>query len=106
MDWAKNAQERIETPCPNCGSRSLFIGSGGHLTCAVLRCTNPSVEGAIEDLRNALTDALITLVAIASQPATAGRLWGENPTLAGTLAHVRVALKQAELTDPLKTAKP
>ena len=93
---------KIATRCPGCGAESLFIGNGGHLTCAVLRCSQPSVEAAMEELRAALEDALCTLIAIAAQPATAGRLWAENPTLGATLARVRLALKQAEPADPLK----
>lgn len=96
---------KITTHCPACGSESLFIGSGGGLTCAVLRCTQPSVEAAIEDLRAVLEDALCTLVAIASQPATAGRLWAENPTLGATLANVRRALRKADEPDPLRRLK-
>jgi hypothetical protein len=38
----------ISTRCPTCGSQSLFVGSGGHLTCALLTCRNPSVSDAIE----------------------------------------------------------
>lgn len=34
----------IKTPCPACGLKSLFIGSGGHLTCANLSCKEPSPE--------------------------------------------------------------
>lgn len=51
--------ERIVTPCPACGSQSLFIGTGGHLTCAVVPhgddrgCPEPSVESAINALRDA-----------------------------------------------------
>lgn len=42
---------RIETRCPSCGSRSLFIGSGGHLTCGVLTCKSPSVEQTTENMQ-------------------------------------------------------
>lgn len=51
--------ERIVTPCPACGSQSLFIGTGGHLTCAVVPhgdsrgCPNPDVKSAIDALRDA-----------------------------------------------------
>lgn len=47
--------ERIVTPCPACGYQSLFIGDGGHLTCARVPshgsdgCPSPSVEAAIAE---------------------------------------------------------
>lgn len=28
--------------CPACGSSSLFLGSGGYVTCLMLRCPDPS----------------------------------------------------------------
>lgn len=45
--FGSESQPKITTPCPACGNRSLFIGSGGHLTCAILRCPEPSAEQAI-----------------------------------------------------------
>lgn len=39
--------QRIETPCPSCGHRTLFIGSGGHLTCSLIGCREPGTERAI-----------------------------------------------------------
>jgi hypothetical protein len=48
----------ITTPCPTCGSRSLFIGSGGHLTCSRVPgrdnsggCSEPGVENAVDKLK-------------------------------------------------------
>lgn len=47
---------RIVTPCPTCGGQ-LFVGSGGHLTCASvpsdhgMGCPQPGVERAINALR-------------------------------------------------------
>jgi len=38
----------IVTPCPSCGRRTLFIGAGGHLTCSVIGCKEPSVEAWVE----------------------------------------------------------
>lgn len=99
--WRGERAERISTPCPACGSGSLFVGSGGHLTCAVLQCPEPSPQSEINNLRAAIEDGLLTLVAIASQPATAGRLWADNPTLGATLARMRKALRQLEPADPL-----
>ena len=56
--------KRIVTPCPACGGQ-LFIGSGGHLTCAVLGnqhgpytgCQSPSVEDTWKDMRSRLERA-------------------------------------------------
>lgn len=39
--------------CPACGSRSLFLASGGHVTCRIVDCPNPS---AVDEL---LTDTEI-----------------------------------------------
>lgn len=47
-DLAVTSPERIETPCPSCGAKSLFIGTGGHLTCSVLGCKDPVVECAVD----------------------------------------------------------
>jgi hypothetical protein len=75
------------------------------LTCGVIGCKEPSVERAIEDYRAVLEDALCTLIAIASQPATAGRLWAENATLGATLANVRRALRKPDEPDLLRRLK-
>jgi hypothetical protein len=49
--------EQIVTRCPSCGSQSLFIGKGGHLTCSRIDCKAPSVDQAVEDLRAELREA-------------------------------------------------
>lgn len=53
--------QEIVTPCPACGARSLFIGEGGHLTCGVIGCKDPSVESAVEKMQREIRvgDALI-----------------------------------------------
>lgn len=43
---------KIVDPCPSCGSHSLFIGMGGHLTCSVIGCKDPGVTRAITAERN------------------------------------------------------
>jgi len=43
---------RLETSCPSCGCRTIFIGVGGHLTCSNLQCAEPSVEAATAALRH------------------------------------------------------
>ena len=46
-------QPRIADRCPSCGSRSLFIGAGGWLTCAVIGpCKEPGVTASIDALRS------------------------------------------------------
>lgn len=64
--WRGSVPERgehIVTPCPACGAKSLFIGSGGHLTCACVPsdhgdgCTSPSVEETVKVLKAKLAEA-------------------------------------------------
>lgn len=33
---------QVQGACPACGSRSLFLASGGYVTCAIIRCPNPT----------------------------------------------------------------
>lgn len=53
--------EPIVDRCPSCGAASLFIGKGGYLTCSVIRCREPGVGRAIEELREALRSIRSTL---------------------------------------------
>jgi hypothetical protein len=46
-----NGDTRITTPCPTCGSQSLFVSTAGHLVCSVIGCKQPGVERAIEALK-------------------------------------------------------
>jgi len=59
-------REAISTPCPSCGLKSLFIGTGGGLTCASLRCKSPSVEATWE-AKDAERDALREKLALESE---------------------------------------
>jgi hypothetical protein len=45
-EMSLHCQQRIETPCPTCGHRTLFIAVGGHLTCSWLPCREPGLEYA------------------------------------------------------------
>ena len=36
------ARERIYTPCPACGSSSLFVSDSGYLCCSLLGCPDPT----------------------------------------------------------------
>ncbi len=49
--FGSEPQPRIADACPSCGSTSIFIGSGGWLTCAVLRCKQPGVGTEIDRLK-------------------------------------------------------
>ena len=44
-------QERITTRCPTCGNQTLFVGSGGNLTCSWVKCPEPGVERAMDGLK-------------------------------------------------------
>ena len=41
----------ITDRCPTCDMRAVFVGSGGYLTCSNLRCKEPGVGRAIEELK-------------------------------------------------------
>ena len=40
----------IKTPCPTCGSTTLFVDDSGNLVCSLIGCANPVVGKAIKDL--------------------------------------------------------
>ncbi len=42
-----NPLPRVAGRCPVCQSASLFLGEGGHITCGVLECKNPT---AVDDI--------------------------------------------------------
>lgn len=48
---------KIATRCPACGRDTLFIGSGGWLTCSWLQCPNPGVDGALQQAREDIVRA-------------------------------------------------
>lgn len=37
----------VQGKCPACGSTSLFLGAGGHVTCARLDCSDPCAADAL-----------------------------------------------------------
>ncbi len=96
-------EQRIETPCPACGSQALFIGKGGHLTCGRLSCPEPGVEAEVVRLKAALSHAVVTLVAVSAMPHPRGApyLWADSPTLAATITHLRATLRLTAPADPL-----
>jgi len=56
-------EQRIITPCPSCGHRTLFISDSGHLTCSLIGCSSPGVEATW----NALQKHLKTMRGIADE---------------------------------------
>ena len=54
--YGSEPQPKIVTPCPSCGG-GIFIGTGGHLTCARLGCPSPGVGGAIDEIQAELRAA-------------------------------------------------
>lgn len=50
---APATKEHISDRCPSCGHQSLFIGSGGWLTCSWIECRQPSVGRAVAALLDA-----------------------------------------------------
>lgn len=48
-------QPKIFDRCPSCGSRSLFVGSGGWLTCSVIGCKEPATGEVIQGLKDRVT---------------------------------------------------
>lgn len=49
---ANPAYPRIRGRCPRCHSESLFLGSGGYVTCSVIGCKDP---GAVHDMLSVVT---------------------------------------------------
>ena len=37
----------VQGRCPSCGMRSLFLASGGYVTCASLSCLDPSAASDV-----------------------------------------------------------
>ncbi|NUV65635.1 hypothetical protein G6W57_00705 [Streptomyces sp. CAI-121] len=46
----------VQGHCPACGAVSLFLGEGGHVTCARLDCLDPS---AADDMLHGGEEALV-----------------------------------------------
>ena len=51
----------ITTRCPSCRGKTLFIGTGGHLTCSFIGCKEPGVGRAIWALKKRILDAQAVL---------------------------------------------
>lgn len=43
---------RVAGYCPACGASSLFVGSGGYITCSIIGCSDPGAVADFLDDRN------------------------------------------------------
>ena len=53
---------RVAGRCPSCDHESLYLGAGGHVTCAVATCDNPAAADSMlrnPGLAKATFDALV-----------------------------------------------
>lgn len=50
-----DSHHKVAGTCPACGSRSLFLGSGGHVTCSWVDCSAPC---AADSLLNEASEAV------------------------------------------------
>jgi hypothetical protein len=50
--------DKVQGRCPWCGGNSLFLGSGGYVTCSHSECDNPS---GITDLLDGETEHIVVL---------------------------------------------
>ena len=37
----------VKGTCPACGGRTLFVGSGGYITCSYIPCPDPGAAGKL-----------------------------------------------------------
>ncbi len=79
--------EHIRDRCPSCGSSgSLFIGTGGYLTCGLIGCPEPGVGRAIANLQ-AHIEALETALRMLSySPDGLPDTWPSKETVDTALA--------------------
>ena len=77
--------DQVVGVCPTCGSRGLFLGSGGHVTCSVIGCHDPAAPSDLlqsgvhaEDVAISPDAAEIITEAVASflEDIGNGRQWG------------------------------
>ncbi|MFE5958934.1 DUF6085 family protein [Streptomyces rubiginosohelvolus] len=47
----------VQGHCPACGRTSLFLGSGGYITCARIDCPEPDAASTLLERRNATEGA-------------------------------------------------
>lgn len=102
----EHQQQRITTPCPSCGAQSLFIGTGGHLTCDVSGCEEPAVSAAVDGLREVIRAAHGALLTIGGQGVlddhgVAVGVLAETDGYRALMVRMRDALHMPALHDPL-----
>lgn len=81
----------VQGRCPSCHHQTLFLGEGGHVTCSLIGCTNPT---AADDLLNGPTT---TSTGEASE-----RLKHAYQDVHGRLSTYVLADEAADLIDPEK----
>lgn len=74
----------VQGYCPACQGTSLFLGDGGHVTCARIDCPNPC---AADDLLHSPTSPLVT--------GTLAQLAGAVADVAARLDDHTTAVKKA-----------
>ncbi|MFF9639414.1 DUF6085 family protein [Streptomyces bacillaris] len=47
----------VQGRCPSCGAISLFLGSGGYVTCARIECPEPDAASSLLERRAAIEGA-------------------------------------------------
>lgn len=52
----RHSYKEINDRCPSCSHRTLFIGTGGYLTCSLIDCPEPGVGKAIDTLKAEVKD--------------------------------------------------
>jgi len=50
----------IETRCPSCGRRALYLDGRGRVMCSLLDCKQPDVELAVEEIKKRVTELSVT----------------------------------------------
>lgn len=53
--------ERIRGHCPACGGTTLFLGSGGYITCSLINCPRPDAASVLLD--DAETEHVVQITA-------------------------------------------
>lgn len=63
-----DSMQTVQGRCPACGASSLFLGDGGHVTCARLECPKPEAADELlhGDFVTKSTNALLTSRMVAS----------------------------------------
>ena len=66
-----DASVGIADPCPSCGQKKLFVGTGGYLTCSGSKCNAPCAIGDVAKENAKLRDLLRRVYACAENGSSA-----------------------------------